>query len=393
MSLRLVCCVLLLITPAISSVCDLTNCSKISSQDLKRGVELNQKPDVDLTRDVMVLTGLTRDSCKLSLEWTSSIKARATFVMELSENQVNISLLFTFNPEYYSPDILNKPALHIISKRFNIAVELNLTETPSDVLAFGNFYDENFMRYELLYDKSSITNSILKVVKKLLRGEKNAGETINRTLSAAKDCDKSLTVSFCPCKEPVIANLEWDEESSTLICSAVSKEGHDKLDITWQDSNGTVIPGDKVETNGDLMKISSLSNVTLTEEPREYICTASLQTDDGSIVTSSKTIRVEEKIAEPDEDRITNDPKKSAEAFLTIIVCAAVFGVVIVALISFGVLKLVRHFKEKKLRHLEEDLTDEQQVAPASQQDRELGEQIERTYQELELLQADEKRM
>ena len=204
-------------------------------------------------------------------------------------------------------------------------------------------------------------------------------------------------MSLCPCAEPIITGLEWDEDTSILKCSVVSIEGHENLTITWTE-NGTLVQDKNTTTSstGDLMMTSYLSDVTSTEESRNYTCTASLKSKSEINVTRSKRIPAlaEEEESIDGEENEVKDKDDSSGALLTIIISAVLGCLVVMVLICVGIVYLVRRFNAEKIPEPSEvdaveptagNSSDEQQII-TSQQDRESGTKIESTYHQLEEL-------
>ena len=393
MKLGLYCFVLLLTSPVYTAVCNLENCRNISSSELGSSFELNRSQEFNLTADVVMLTGLAADNCYFSVECDSNANTKAVFTVSFSDNDVDISV--TYNPNYkrYKDryEKMIEPASYNITTKFNIAFKLKLDQTGG---VFGNYYDDKFSNYEINFIDGAHPLDV-EDVKLLLKGD----VSITRRVSA-EGCTEDFNVLFCPCKEPVIANLDWNEENSTLSCNAVSIEGHEALNITWQDDNGKTIPEYQNETTGDLMKTSILSNITSMENEKNYTCIVSLKSDQETNVSRTKRIPAFVEETEEPTDGKEEEVKVENSSLLTIIITVVAVGLVVIVLACVGIVKLVEQFTKKDdPAPLDEDAVEptagnssDEQIFSPSNPDRESD--IQSTYQDLEeLLDAVEPRV
>ena len=392
--MRLLCCVVLLAAPVnIFAFCNLKNCYNISSSELGSvGFELGAIESFDLkTVNTVVLNGLVEENCSLSLKCTSNIESDATnFRLEFVKMQAKLLLTHT---RFRLLTLVNSTITDLTSSYdavVTIGIQFRLEET-----VFAYYYTDDYERRESNYESLSVTDSDTRYKKpstRLLKGKEydDLSEKIYRNLSATR-CGDELMLSLCPCSEPVITELEWNNETSVLNCSAVSIEGNENMAITWTE-NGDFVQDNRTETSsiGDLMKTSMLHNVTATEELKDYTCTVTLGSDSDTLnVTRTKRIQA----LAPEEDAV-KDEEEGSQAFLTIIILVIVGGLVVITLICVGILKLVRRCSNKDPEPFVNDAveptrdvsSEEQPIIPVVLPDSEPELEIESNYHDLEEL-------
>ena len=387
--MRLFCCVILLASPFnIFAFCNLKNCYNISSSELGSvGFELGALGSFDLkTVNTVVLNGLVEENCSLSLKCTSNKENDATnFRMEFVKMQAK--LLLTHTPyEDVKPLTLVNSTITDLTSSYDAVVTIGIQFRLEDTV-FAYYYTDDYERRESNYESLSVSDSDTRYKKpstRLLKGKDydDLSEEIYRNLSAT-GCGDKLTLSLCPCSEPVITELEWNNETSVLNCSAVSIEGNENIAITWTE-NDTFIHLNRTKTfsSGHLMKTSMLLNVTSTEELKDYTCTVTLGSGSDTLnVTRIKRIPAlapEEDPTHGKEEKPTDDNKEYEEdkgveeevkkeddeihekgigSKDLIIIAAVVSGllVIIVVLNCVGVIKLVRHFSQQNSRSPEDE--------------------------------------
>ena len=217
-------------------------------------------------------------------------------------------------------------------------------------------------------------------------------ENIYRNL-AATGCGDVLTLSLCPCAEPVITELDWNNETSVLKCSAVSIEGNENMAITWTE-NGNPVQDNRTETSSiiDLMKTSMLLNVTSTVELKDYTCTVTLGSGSDTL-NVTRTKRIPALPPNDGKEDAVKDEEEGAQAFLTIIILVIVGGLVVITLICVGILKLVRNYSNKDPEPFVNDVveptrdvsSEEQPIILVVLPDSEPELEIESNYHDLEL--------
>ena len=385
--MRFLCCVVLLAAPVnifALPLCNLKNCYNISLEE--DGVELGALETFNLkTVNMVVLNGLVEENCSLSLKCTTNrYEATTDFTMQFVKMQANTLLTHALFKNVEPITLVNSTITNLISSYdtvMNIGIQFRLEDT-----VFAYYHTEDYERRESNYESLSVSDSDTRYKKpstRLLKGKEydDLSEEIYRNLSAT-GCGDKLTLSLCPCSEPVITELEWNNETSVLKCSAVSIEGNENMAITWTE-NGNPSQDNRTETYsiGDLMKTSMLLNVTSTEELIDYTCTVTLGSSSDTLnVTSTKRIPAlapEEDQTDGKEEKPTDDNKeyeedKGVEEAVKkeddeihekgigskdlIIIAAVVSGLlVIIVLNCVGVIKLVRHFSQQNSRSPEDE--------------------------------------
>ena len=405
--MRFLCCVVLLAAPVnIFAFCNLNNCHNISSSELGSvGFELGAIESFDLkTVNTVVLNGLVEENCSLSLKCTSNRENDATnFRMEFVKMQAKFLLTHTPHQDVKPLTLVNSTITDLTSS-YDAVVTIGIQFRLEDTV-FAYYYTDDYKKRESNYIKSQSKDEFLthfvEPSKRLLegKGSKLLAEEITRDLSA-RGCGDELMLSLCPCSEPVITELEWNNETSVLNCSAVSIEGNENMAITWTE-NGDFVQDNRTETsflNGDLMKTSMLLNVTSTEELKDYTCTVTLGSGSDTLnVTRTRRIpaltKEEEFVVAGEEDAV-KDKEDGSQAFLTIIILVIVGGLVVITLICIGILKLVRHYFRKKPKpfvidalEITSDVSSEEQpIIPVVLPDSEPELEIESSYHDLEEL-------
>ena len=397
-----------------TSICNLDNCFNIRSGELNSGVLLDDIVDSsNLTRTTVVaLTGEVQDNCLLSMACTSDAVNWKT-ILKLSLTNARWNLLLEHNPntgrgENYvtlvNTTAQNQPAS--VNQRNSFTLDTRLQFNLGDRV-FAYYFSEDLDKSECSYEKLETSKkTIIGQSSRLLKGENGTWEKIYRELSTI-NCGDDLTISLCPCSEPVITELSWNEETETLHCTAASIEGRENLTITWTENNTSVQNVTENFTNTELTKTSILYNVTSLETSRDITCTVSMLSNNASSTTRTITIPARSEDSEhPDGEasKDTDGENTNSQAFLTILITIIVVSVVAVALICVGVIKLVQHYKDNKtpepptLDAVEPTAgnseVDEGAIIHLYEEERGSGTQIESNYQDLEeLLDAVEPRV
>lgn len=371
------------------------------------GVELGDIKNFSLTTDVIVLTGQENENCSISLVCSSDFYSlyETKLLISLSREQWHFRLTHTIGKnkkQFLQTYVDSVIARHNSYDRrpLNIGLQFRLAKGM-----FAQYYTSQYEVDGLLNYKENSPSVQIAQIKKLLTEDEevmeNIGtEDIKRNLTGA-GCSGDFKVSLCPCSEPVITELSWNEETETLHCTAASIEGSENLNITWTENNTSVQNVTENFTNTELTKTSILKNVTSLGMSRDITCRVSDNVS-RTITIPARSEDSEHPDGEASKD--TDGENTNSQAFLTILITIIVVSVVAVALICVGVIKLVQHYKDNKtpepptLDAVEPTAgnseVDEGAIIHLFEEDRGSGTQIESNYQDLEeLLDAVEPRV
>ena len=407
----LVCLVLLLASPVFTSICNLENCYDISSSDLKSGVQLDEIVNSFNLSTVkfVALTGQAQDNCSISLRCTSNEYTNSETKLTIEQIGQFSTVRFTHNPQKHDNSYFETLVNTKVERTFNTEIDVGL-KFHLNGSVFANFYTESLEMIECPYlaAEHDDIKVYIKQSAKLLKGENNRWETITRDLSAT-NCGDDLTISLCPCSEPVITELSWDRETETLHCTAASIEGSENLNVTWTENNTSVQNVTEEFNITEPTKTSILNNMKSLEISRNITCTVSLLSNNVNVSQAARTITIpvrSDDSEHPDGEasKDTDGENTNSQAFLTILITIIVVSVVAVALICVGVIKLVQHYKDNKtpepptLDAVEPTAgnseVDEGAIIHLYEEDRGSGTQIDSNYQDLEeLLDAVEPRV
>ena len=411
MTRLLACLVLLLASPVFTSICNLENCFNIRSSDLMNGVQLDDIVNSSNLSTVkfVALTGQAQDNCSISLECTSTYNKDRETKLTIDFIGHHQTVKFTYNPVKEYDDLFETLVNTEVERKLNGELDVGL-QFHFKHGVFAYYYTDNLEKIECPYIIAAENEDIITYIKQsvmLLKGEKDfVREEIHRYLKTT-NCGEELTISLCPCSEPVITELSWNEETKTLQCTAASIEGSENLNVTLTENNTSVQNVTEKFTKTELTKILTLKNVKSLEISRNITCTVSMLSNNASRATRTITIPArtdDTKHPDGEASKDTDGKNTNSQAFLTILITIIVVSLVVVALVCVGVIKLVQRYKDKRtpepptLDAVEPTAgnseVDEGALIHLYEEDRGSGTQIESNYQDLEeLLDAVEPRV